>query len=121
MKSGDILTYTNATLDHLDQSTLVGTASYCDHHITRVYVDTAHQGRGYGSFLMNCLEQKIACNHDTAILDASLPAVHLYESLGYKAISHERYPVAHGAVLVYEIMEKKLIPFDQHQCFYDQK
>ena len=58
------------------------------------------------------IEQEIAKNYSKVSLDASLPAVHLYESLGYRTVSHEKYPVDNDAILVYEIMEKELIPMN---------
>lgn len=85
---------------------IVGTGSFVDNHITRVYVLPEYQGRGYGTFIMQAIESEIIKKYDKAVLDASLPAVHLYEKLGYKTVKHEKYPVENGAVLVYEVMEK---------------
>ena len=87
---------------------IVGTGCYRDNHITRVYVIPQHQRRGYGSYIMQCLENEIELNYDRAILDASLPASMMYEKRGYKTIKHEKWEVGNGAVLVYEIMEKGL-------------
>ena len=41
-------------------------------------------------------------------VDASLPAVHMYEHLGYKTIRHENMALQNGTVLVYDIMRKDL-------------
>uniref|UniRef100_UPI00405667AE GNAT family N-acetyltransferase n=1 Tax=Acetatifactor sp. TaxID=1872090 RepID=UPI00405667AE len=90
------------------ENQIVGTGSTQDNHITRVYVAPAFQGQGYGSYIMQCLENDISAQYDVAYLDASLPASHLYEMRGYKAIKHEKWNVANGVVLVYEIMEKHL-------------
>lgn len=87
---------------------LVGTGSYKDNHITRVYVAPDFQGRGYGSYIMDNLENIIALKNDTVYLDASLPASSLYENRGYKTIKHHKWNVDNGAVLVYEVMEKQL-------------
>lgn len=57
---------------------------------------------------MNCLEKKITKKYDRAILDASLPAVSLYEHRGYRTVGHEMYKLQNDVKLVYEIMEKKL-------------
>ena len=67
--------------------TIVGTGCYRDNHITRVYVNPQYQGKGYGSFIMQCLEAEIAENYDSVELDASLPASALYEKRGYKTIN----------------------------------
>lgn len=86
---------------------LVGTGSHNENHITRVYVDPDFQGQGYGSFIMQHLEDEIFAGYDTVLLDASLPASHLYKKRGYQTVKHERLSFDGGAVLVYEIMEKK--------------
>lgn len=87
---------------------IIGTGCYNENHITRVYVSPAFQGQGYGSYIMQCLENIIASNYDVVNLDASLPAAKLYEKLGYQTIQHEKFEVNHGVILAYEIMEKKL-------------
>lgn len=92
----------------IDNDRMVGTGCYQDNHITRVYVLPEFQGRGYGSFIMEQLEDIIAVEYDKVFLDASLPACHLYEKRGYQTIRHDRWNVENGVVLVYEIMEKEL-------------
>ena len=87
---------------------IVGTGCYKENHITRVYVKPAAQKQGYGSHIMQCLENEIGLQYDTVNLDAYLPACCLYEKRGYKTIKHERWNVENGVVLVYEIMEKQL-------------
>lgn len=87
----------------------VGTGCYRDNHITRVYVKPEYQGKGHGSYIMNCLETTISKKYEKSVLDASLPASHLYEKRGYSTIEHCRYSVDSGVVLVYEVMEKLLI------------
>lgn len=87
---------------------IAGTGCRDGNHITRVYVAPEFQGRGVGSFIMQHLEDEIAREHATAALDASLPAVGLYERRGYRTQRHERFPVENNAVLVYAMMEKDL-------------
>lgn len=87
---------------------IVGTGCYQGDHITRVYVKPEYQGRGYGSYIMQCLENEISAKYDTAYLDASLPASQLYEKRGYQTLRHEKWNVENGRVLVYEIMAKPL-------------
>lgn len=87
---------------------ILGTGCYIDNHITRVYVNPAFQRQGYGSYIMQCLENEIGLQYDKVYLDASLPASHLYEKRGYKTLKHERWTVENGVVLVYELMEKQL-------------
>lgn len=92
----------------IDNDRMVGTGCYQDNHITRVYVLPEFQGRGYGTFIMEQLEDIIAVEYDTVFLDASLSACRLYEKRGYQTIRHDRWNVENGVVLVYEIMEKRL-------------
>ena len=89
-----------------DNDILVGTGSFRENHITRVYVSPEHQGRGYGTYIINQLEKSIKGSFDVAVLDASLPAVMLYEKLGYKTVKHCQYKLDKGAVLIYEVMQK---------------
>lgn len=93
----------------LDNGQLVGTGSYKENHITRVYVSPQFQGQGYGSFIMQTLEDRIALDYTDAYIDASLPACHMYEKRGYKTQKHEKWDVENGVVLVYEIMRKELV------------
>ena len=86
----------------------VGTGSYKEDHITRLYVSPDYRGKGYGTFIMDKLEVEIAKKHDTVSLDASLPASIMYEHRGYKTVRHERWECENGVMLVYEIMEKKV-------------
>lgn len=102
---GDILAGNAGVL--LAEGRIVGTGSYQGNHITRVYVLPEFQGKGYGSFIMDRLEDRIRTGHEKAELDASLPACTLYEKRGYKTVKHARWNVENGVVLVYEIMEKE--------------
>lgn len=88
---------------------IVGTGCYKDNHITRVYVKPEYQGRGYGSLIMQYLETNISKKYDSVELDASLPACRLYEKRGYKTMTHEKWDVENGVILVYEIMEKSFV------------
>ncbi len=96
---------------------IVGTGCYKDNHITRVYVKPEYQGRGYGSYMMQCLENEIRAKHDMVYLDASLPASQLYEKRGYQTIRHERWNVENGRTLVYEVMAKPLPNTSTSICY----
>lgn len=88
---------------------IIGTGTVEEgNHITRVYVLPEFQKKGYGTYIMRQLEERIAKEHETAVLDSSLPAFGLYEKLGYQVIRREEMPLWNDAVLVYEVMEKKL-------------
>lgn len=87
---------------------IVGTGCFDKNHITGVYVLPDFQNQGCGSQILQCLEAKIAQTYTTAVLDASLPAVCLYEHGGYKTVGHGIYTLENDVKLVYEIMEKNL-------------
>lgn len=84
---------------------LVGTGSHDGNHITGVYVSPKEQGRGFGSCIMERLEQEIRKEADRAVLDASAPAEGFYEHRGYQVV--ERKTLSMGnAELTYPVMEK---------------
>lgn len=87
---------------------IIATGCFIENHITRVYVLPDYQKKGYGTFIVKNIEEQICGSYDKAYLDASLPAVALYEKLGFSIIKHERYHVKNGVILVYEVMEKEL-------------
>lgn len=92
----------------MDHDVIVGTGGFGCNHITGVYVLPCYQKQGFGSYIMDCLETEIAKRYDIAILEASLPAVCLYEHRGYRTVGHGLYELENDARLVYEIMEKRL-------------
>lgn len=91
-----------------DGEVFVGTGTCKENHITRVFVLPAYQRKGYGSYMMQQLENRIAEKYDKVYLDASLPATLLYEKRGYATVRHETWNCANDVVLVYDIMEKML-------------
>lgn len=57
---------------------IVGTGSCDGNHITRVYVLPAFQGKGYGSFIMQCLEDEISAKYHTVLLEHHfLPVIYM--------------------------------------------
>lgn len=87
----------------------VGTGSFEENHITRLYVLPERQGKGYGSYILGELEKEIAKKYDCILLDASLPACRFYENNGYQTARHEEYKCGNDAVLVYDVMEKQIL------------
>lgn len=85
---------------------IIGTGSFVENHITRVYVLPEYQKNGYGTIIMKSIEAEIMKKYEKAYLEASLPAVGLYEKLGYTTVKHDRFSVENDVVLVYEVMEK---------------
>lgn len=88
---------------------IIGTGAVEEgNHITRVYVLPEFQRKGYGTYIMSRLEERIAREYETAVLDSSLPAFDLYEKLGYQVIKREKMTLWNDVVLAYEVMEKRL-------------
>ena len=87
---------------------IIGTGTYKEKSIERLYVVPNLQNQGYGSYIMDCLEDEIALKYDVIYLESSLPAVHLYEKRGYKTIRHENHLLKNGSVFVYGVMEKHI-------------
>ncbi len=92
----------------MNDERIIGTGCFDGNHITGLYVLPAYQKQGCGSQIIEHLEAEIRKNHNTAILDASLPAVCLYEHRGYQTVGHGIFELENDVRLVYEIMEKKL-------------
>lgn len=92
----------------LQGENLIGTGTKQENHITRVYVLPRFQGKGYGTYIMNQLEELIRKQYDTIDIDASLPACSLYARLGYETADHGIWECNNGVIQVYEIMKKQL-------------
>ncbi len=91
----------------LEGNQIVGTGSAREQHITRVYVLPDYQKKGYGTYIMNRLEEIIRERYGYADVDASLPACRLYAHLGYQTIDHGIWECKNGVIQVYEIMRKQ--------------
>lgn len=92
----------------LEDGVIVGTGCFDQNHITGVYVLPRCQGKGFGSHIMDRLESQIRKDYEASRLDASLPAVRLYERRGYRTVGHDACALEDGVMLIYEIMEKRL-------------
>ena len=89
-----------------DGEHMIGAGSFEGNHITRVFVRKDYQRHGVGSLIMQRLEDVIAREYESVRLEATLPAVIMFEKRGYRTIRHEKWTVRNGAVLVYPVMEK---------------
>ena len=85
---------------------IIGTGSRKDNHITRVYVLPEYERQGFGTIIMEHLEEEIFKEYDYCELDASLPAAVFYEHRGYRTIEHRKHDIGYGEVMIYEIMRK---------------
>lgn len=91
----------------LENDDIIGTGTINENHITRVYVLPKFQKQGYGTFIMNRLEERIKERYDYVYIDASLPACNLYMHLGYQTVDHGIWECKNGVIQVYEIMKKE--------------
>lgn len=91
-----------------DGHVLAGTGSRREDHITRVFVRPGYQGKGYGSYIIQTLEDEAAQFYKKVQLEASAPAEHLYENRGYITVELCRWEQPSGVVLTYKRMEKRL-------------
>lgn len=85
----------------------VGTGTIDGEYMNRVFVSPNHQRKGYGSKIMDFIENEISMEHDRILLDSSLPAFKMYIKRGYKAIEYYEETVGSGRVLCYHLMEKE--------------
>ncbi len=90
-----------------DGEDFVGTGFAKGNHISRVYMLPECQGKGYGTKIMDFLEDIISRDYDTAVLDPSKMAIPFYENRGYKTISHEETTLKGGTCLAHDVMEKR--------------
>lgn len=92
----------------LEAGKIVGTGTINENHITRVYVLPEFQGKGYGTYIMQQLEEEIGKRYNVVNIDASLPACRLYYKMGYRTIDHGEWKCTDNVIQIYEIMEKYL-------------
>lgn len=86
---------------------IIGTGSRVGNHIMRVYVLPEFQGQGFGSVIMDELENEIFADFDDCELEASLPACIFYENRGYKTVKHVKEDIGNRKCMIYEIMRKR--------------
>ena len=91
-----------------DESKAAGTVTINGNHITRLFVLPECQHKGYGRYMMDFAEEKIAKEHKTIELDASFPAKRIYLKRGYKEIEYNTIETDNGDKLCYDVMVKEV-------------
>jgi GNAT superfamily N-acetyltransferase len=86
----------------------VGTGSYDGRCIGRVYVLPEYQGKGYGTVIMDALEDKIAEDNTSCFIEAAMPSYEFYLKRGYKPTRYFQYEVENNRKLYYYEMDKSL-------------
>lgn len=98
----------------------IGTGSVVGNQINRVFVLPQFQGNGYGTHIMDKLEDMVFKKHTCSALDSSLPAYSLYLQRGYLPTKYNKITTPNGNVLCYYEMEKCLSSANtsiNKQCF----
>ncbi len=84
----------------------VGTGSIDGNGIHRLFVLPQYQGKGYGTAIMNELEEIIFSKESEIVVDASLPAYEMYVHRGYVPIEYHKIKTNNGHFLCYHVMKK---------------
>ena len=86
---------------------LAGTGSIRKNEICRLFILPAYQKSGYGSRLMDFLEEEVFKDYPLIHIDASFPAESMYLKRGYQITAYEKIETENGDFLCYHTMEKK--------------
>lgn len=85
---------------------IVGTVTIEGNAVNRLFVLPEWQSHGYGSWLMDFAEDKIAERFTHVHIDSSLAAKEMYLKRGYKEKKTCRILADNGDILIYDEMEK---------------
>ena len=88
------------------QGEIVGTGSIRGNEICRLFILPEYQTKGYGSKLMDLLEDIVFRRYQAVHIDASFPAESMYLKRGYRIKSYEKIETEGGDYLCYHTMEK---------------
>lgn len=84
----------------------VGTGTIEGDYMNRVFILPSHQGKGYGTIMMDFIENKIAQSFNKVYIDSSLPAFNIYIKRGYVPMKYTEEPVENNRVLCFHTMAK---------------
>lgn len=88
------------------QGEVVGTGSIRKNEICRLFILPEYQSKGYGSRLMDLLENLVFRQYQTVHVDASFPAESMYLKRGYQIRTYEKIETEGGDYLCYHTMGK---------------
>ena len=88
------------------QGEIVGTGSIRGNEICRLFILPEYQAKGYGSRLMDLLEDMVFQQYQAVHIDASFPAESMYLKRGYRIKTYEKIETGGGDYLCYHTMEK---------------
>lgn len=87
-------------------SQFLATVTINNNNINRLFVLPEHQHKGYGKYLLDFAEEKIAEKYDSVIIDASFPAKKIYKRRGYIEMAYNIIETSDGDYLCYDVMTK---------------
>ena len=87
-------------------SQFLATVTVNNNNINRLFVLPEHQHKGYGKYLLDFAEEKIAKKYDSVIIDASFPAKKIYKRRGYIEMDYNIIETSDGDYLCYDVMTK---------------
>ncbi len=85
----------------------MGTGSVRGNEICRLFILPEYQAKGYGSRLMDLLEDRVLQKYQAVHIDASFPAESMYLKRGYRIKTYEIIEAEGGDYLCYHTMEKE--------------
>ena len=86
----------------------VGTGTVKEQTLERIYILPGHQGKGYGTMMMDLLEKEISIDYHSSLVEASLVSYDFYLNRGYQPVEYLKHRVENNRVLCYYVMEKPL-------------
>lgn len=91
-----------------DNEKPIATVTIKENHINRLFVLEKYQRKGYGKALLDFAEKSISITYSEVILDASLPAKHIYLKRGYVDKEYHAIQTDNGDYLCYDVLVKSL-------------
>lgn len=96
----------NRTYILADNNKIIGTGSFLENHISRVFILPEYQNQGYGSKIMDFLESKIRLNYTYAVLESSIPSKEFYKNRNYVKLDEERLFIDDDFYFSFDVLEK---------------
>lgn len=98
----------NRTYILVDNNKLIGTGSFLENHISRVFILPEYQNQGYGSKIMDFLENKIKLNYDYSVLESSIPSKEFYKNRNYEKLDKKSMLINNGLGFSFDVLKKNL-------------
>lgn len=98
----------NRTYILVDNNKLIGTGSFLENHISRVFILPEYQNQGYGSKIMDFLENKIKLNYDYSVLESSIPSKEFYKNRNYEKLDKKSMLINNGLEFSFDVLKKNL-------------